>query len=50
MEKRPVYIDFNVLKNALREHVRKKVMAAGISIFYVEKGEAIKGNKRSFDH
>lgn len=42
MEKRPVHIDFNILKMAIREHVRKKAMAAGSFIIYMEKGEVIR--------
>jgi hypothetical protein len=47
MEKRPVHIDFNILKMAIREHVRKKAMAAGSFIIYMEKGEIIKEDPKT---
>lgn len=47
MERRPVHIDFNILKMAIREHVRKKAMTAGSSIIYMEKGEVIKEDPKT---
>lgn len=47
MKTYPVHINFPVMKKALREYVRKKAIAAGSTIIYMEKGKLIEENPKT---